>query len=182
MKHAFDPRQLPIAAFAQARAALDGEVPLAQLERLLEQSQGLGGDTPVRYAASAEMRDGATGAQAPWLHVTAQATLALVCQRCLKPAQLEVYSERDFRFVASEAQAEAEDDSSEEDVLVISKAFDLLELVEDELLMAAPLVPMHAVCPEPVVLQTADAQFVDVPQDKPNPFAMLQQLKKSGPG
>ena len=89
---------------------------------------------------------------------------------------------RDFRFVASEAIAEQEDEESEEDVLVTSKAFDLLELIEDELLMAAPLVPMHTVCPQPLKLQAVDPEFVELPQDKPNPFAVLQQLKKKGPG
>jgi uncharacterized protein len=78
--------------------------------------------------------------------------------------------------------AEVEDEESEEDVLVLSKAFNLLELIEDELLMSAPLVPKHEVCPQPVKLQAADPAFVELVQEKPNPFAMLQQLKKKDAG
>ena len=182
MTHVFNPRQLPIAAFAQSQGTLTGEERLARFPRLLEHSQGLGGETLVHYSAHGTLRPGASGADEPWLHVTADATLALVCQRCMAPAELPVHCARDFRFVATEALAELEDEDSEEDVLAISKAFDLLELIEDELLMAAPLVPMHAVCPQPLALQVADAAFEDTPQDKPNPFAVLQQLKKKGPG
>jgi uncharacterized protein len=56
--------------------------------------------------------------------------------------------------------------------------FDLLGLLEDELLMALPLVPMHDECP---VLPAFSAGMVDAPEsvpDKPNPFAALAQLKK----
>ena len=182
MKHEYNPQQLPIAAFAQGQGALAGEERLSRFARLMEHSQGLGGETLVSFVASGAMRSGASGADVPWLHVSAQATLALVCQRCMAPADVPVDFARDFRFVASEAIAEQEDEESEEDVLVTSKAFDLLELIEDELLMAAPLVPMHTVCPQPLKLQAVDPEFVELPQDKPNPFAVLQQLKKKGPG
>ena len=49
--------------------------------------------------------------------------------------------------------------------------------MEDELLMALPVVPKHDVCPGPVKLQAADADFVEEEDKKPNPFAVLQQLK-----
>ncbi len=55
--------------------------------------------------------------------------------------------DRSFRFVADEDTAAALDDEAEEDVLALSRSFDLLALVEDELLMALPVVPRHEVCP-----------------------------------
>jgi uncharacterized protein len=54
----------------------------------------------------------------------------------------------------------------------------VLDLIEDELLMTLPVVPKHDVCPVPIKLQVADADFVDEPTEKPNPFAVLEQLKK----
>ena len=66
---------------------------------------------------------------------------------------------------------------SEEDVLVLGRDFNLMELIEDELLMAMPVVPKHAMCPEPVKLQVADTDFVEASVEKPNPFAVLEQLK-----
>ena len=97
---------------------------------------------------------------------------------CMGPVEMEVQCDRAFRFVATEALAEEEDENSEEDVLVISKHFDLLSLVEDELLMALPAAPKHPTCPQPVKLRVADADFTEVEADKPNPFAVLGQLKK----
>jgi uncharacterized protein len=87
--------------------------------------------------------------------------------------------DRQFRFVANEELAAIEDEESEEDVLVLSKSFNLLELIEDELLMSMPPAPKHDVCPKVVKLQAADPNFVDDPVEKANPFAVLQQLKKS---
>jgi uncharacterized metal-binding protein YceD (DUF177 family) len=34
------------------------------------------------------------------------------------------------------------------------------------------------VCPEPVKLSVADPDFVEESREKPNPFAVLEQLKK----
>jgi uncharacterized protein len=182
MKNEFDPQRLHIAAFAKSQGAYAGELRLSRFERLMEQSQGLGGETLVTYAVQGGVRPDASGGEEPWLHLAAQATLSQVCQRCLGPVDQAVNFERDFRFVASEALAEVEDEESEEDVLVLSKSFDLLELIEDELLMATPLVSKHETCPAPVKLQAADDGFTELPQEKPNPFAILQQLKKKDPG
>lgn len=182
MKHEFDVQRLPIAAFAKRQGTHSGEERLSRFERLMEQSQGLGAETYVTYSVQGDMRPDAAGVDEPWLHLAAQATLSLVCQRCLGPVDEGVQFERDFRFVASEALAEVEDEESEEDVLVLSKAFDLLELIEDELLMATPLVAKHATCPTPVKLQAADPDFAEPAEEKPNPFAVLQQLKKKDAG
>jgi uncharacterized protein len=182
MKHAFDPCHLNIAAFAKGDETQAGEERLSRFERLVAQSQGLGAETLVSYSVQGSTRPDASGADEPWLHLQAQATLSLVCQRCLGPVDEAVSFARDFRFVASEALAEVEDEESEEDVLVVSKSFDLLELIEDELLLATPLVSKHEVCPLPVKLQAADPGFEELEQEKPNPFAVLQQLKKKDLG
>jgi uncharacterized protein len=48
---------------------------------------------------------------------------------------VEVTVDRSFRFVADERMAEAEDDASEEDLLALSRSFDLLGLLEPESLL-----------------------------------------------
>ncbi len=84
-----------------------------------------------------------------WLHLRADAVLPLTCQRCLGPVEVALAVDRSFRFVADEELAAAEDELAEEDVLALSRSFDLVELVEDELLMEMPLAPRHEVCPDP---------------------------------
>ena len=179
MKHEISLTRFPVAGFAQDRGVASGALPLSGFARLTQESHSLAATepvVPVTYAVSAEMRD-TTGADVPWMQLQAATVLRLTCQRCLGEVDVPVDFDRSFRFVASEELAQAEDEVSEEDVLVLSKQFDLQELIEDELLMAMPLVPMHEVCPKPVRLQAADADFDSTPAERPNPFAVLDKLK-----
>ena len=172
--HALTPR-IDVKAFAKAKTHLNGALPLHQLERL---SQDCVGDVSavVTWAAQGDMRPTATGAEAAWLHLRAQARVPLTCQRCLGEVALSVQVDQDFRFVADEATALAEDDDAQEDLLVISRDFDLVGLVEDELLMALPIVPMHASCVSEGVL-TSQAPTDALAEEKPHPFAALASLK-----
>ena len=104
--------------------------------------------------------DGASGEQV-WLVLSGDVALPQICQRCLGAVDVPVAFKREFRFVATEDLAASEDEASEEDVLALSRDFHLMDLIEDELLMALPVVPKHEVCPEPVKLQVADPDFVD---------------------
>jgi uncharacterized protein len=89
---------------------------------------------------------------------------------------IELMIEQDFRFVADEATALAEDDASEEDLLVLEDSFDLMALVEDELLMSLPLVPMHPTCLSEQA-PTSKEEAAILAEAKPNPFAVLASLK-----
>ena len=84
-------------------------------------------------ARGASTRDALGGTQC-WLHLKVQTRLALTCQRCLGRLMWPVDVERAFRFVADEATAEEQDETSEEDVLVLTADLDLQSLIEDEVL------------------------------------------------
>jgi uncharacterized protein len=86
--------------------------------------------------------------------------------------------DREFRFVADEATAEALDEGSEEDLLALSREFNLRELIEDELLMDLPVVPRHDECPTQVKLASSDEDFEEANAGKPNPFAALAGLRQ----
>jgi uncharacterized protein len=176
MKKDFSARKLDVKAFAMERGELAGHDSVSMHPRLLAEAQGLGADRPVAWSAQGELRDPQHVQPQVWLHLTAQAELPMTCQRCLNPVDVTVQVQRSFRFVADEQTAAAEDDESEEDVLALSRSFDLVELIEDELLMELPPVPRHEVCPEPVQMTSADPAFEEAPE-KANPFAMLGQLK-----
>lgn len=177
MKNVFAPRRLDLKRFAEDGAPLQGEQVLADFPRLLAEAQGQGGGSPVHWGAVGELRNPGHAQPEVWLHLDARATLPLTCQRCLGPVPTPVEVRRSFRFVADEAAAAAEDDQSEEDVLALSRAFDLVELVEDELLMALPLVPRHETCPDAVKMQAVDPGFEAAQAPAANPFAVLQALK-----
>lgn len=176
MQHQHPPI-LDIAHAAQAKSPLSGHDVLANYERLLSESGGQDGQIPLHWTAQFEFRTNATGEKSVWLQLTVDTQLEQTCQRCLQPAATALHVDRAFRFVASEAMAEQDDENCDEDLLVSSRTFDLAALIEDEVLLALPLVPRHDVCPVPVKTSVADADF-DQLATKPNAFAALAALKK----
>jgi uncharacterized protein len=130
----------------------------------------------VAWSARGEARATRGGEIQTWLHVTAATALPLECQRCLKAVDVALQIERSFLFVHGEDAAAQLDADSDDDVLALTRALDLRELIEDELLLALPLVPRHEICPEPL-LAGAEAPV----DEKPNPFAALAALKRTNP-
>jgi uncharacterized protein len=181
MSHEFVAHRLDVKALAKAGAVLSGQDSLTRFERLLAETGSAGASRLVHWEARGEARTDASGHAQIWLHLQAEVSLPLTCQRCLMPVDVALAVDRSFRFVATEAQAEAEDEEAEEDVLALSRDFNLHELIEDELLMELPLVPRHEVCPAPVKLAVQDADFEAAEAEKPNPFAALASLKHGKP-
>ena len=173
----FDPHRLDVRRFAEEGAQLQGEDPLATFRRLAAEVEGPAPQGTVRWSARGELRNPQHLYPDVWIHLRADAGLPLVCQRCLQAVDVALRVERSFRFVADEATAAAEDDEAEEDLLALSRSFDLPELVEDELLMEVPLAPRHAVCPQPVKMSATDPGFEAAGAQRENPFAILGRLK-----
>lgn len=177
MKTEFVASRLDIKAFAQAAGQLAAQDTLQKYERLMQDTQGLGANLPLIWAATGELRPVLGEPDQIWLHLKADATLPLTCQRCLGPVDVRVSVDRAFRFVADEETAAAQDDDFEEELLVVSHDLNLTGLIEDELLMELPHVPRHEVCPTEVKLAVADEAFEAEMTTKPNPFAVLAKLK-----
>lgn len=182
--------RLDVAGLAQANGYLKGQNSLQKYERLRQESCRLEADLTasesIIWQAEGELIEsvsdnvGGSVKVKPqvWLHLSAQTHLPQTCQRCLGEVSTYLEFDRSYRFVADEATAEAEDDECEEDLLAISREFNLSELIEDELLMALPQVPMHDVCPVQPKMAAIDAEFEALGvEGKPNPFAALAALK-----
>lgn len=177
----FHPRRLDVAAFAQMQGQLESQDLLQEYERLAQELHAPTPDLRLSWQAQGERRSAADGTVRPALHLRVIATLPLTCQRCMGEVATVVEVDRHFIFVPDEPTAAALDDESEDDVLVQASDFDLLALIEDEMLMALPLVPRHDTCPEPVRLQVQSTGFEEAGEDKPNPFAVLAALKSKKP-
>ena len=174
------PDRLDVKAFAQAGAHLSGHDTLLRYQRLAEEARGLHPDLRVDWSVDGEIRSThGMGAQV-WLRLKAGAVVPLLCQRCLQPVDVPLAVEREFRFVSDEATAEALDEDSEEDLLALRRDFNLRELIEDELIMALPIVPRHDECPQPVPLNSSDEDFDAASAEAPNPFAALAGQRKGG--
>jgi uncharacterized protein len=181
---AFVPEKLDVAALAHDGASLQGEWPAASLQRLADSAAPeapASGWPALRWSLHGELRRPKGGAVQTWLRLTASANVALTCQRCLKPVQEDIDIDRWIRFVDTEAEAAALDVDSDDDVLALPRHLDARELIEDELLLALPLVPRHEACPEPLpVPDAAEASAAEEEAERPNPFAALAALKRGG--
>jgi len=110
-----------------------------------------------------------------WLKL--QATVTLTCQRCMGAMAFDVDEQAAFVCFANEDQALAaaheEDDPLAPEPLVVQEAFDVLDLIQDQLILALPYVPKHDIC-EPAVT-SAGEPIEDKPRE--SPFKALEGLK-----
>lgn len=153
------------AEFAQEAKELKGSIPLAQLSRLHDQLADTSGE--VHW----HIEGGVDRLQRLWLYLEVTGDLQLVCQRCLTGVPWPLHSETVLTQFTSEAdidEAEAIDEDLEG--MLIDPALDIEALVEDEILLALPIAPTHTQCSDKDAL-------AKLASDKPNPFAVLAQLK-----
>jgi len=164
--------------FTRRGDVAEGRVPLAELERLGSLLVADDGVLAWRLAGDSEL--GADGSRRAHLHLALSATLAMRCVRCLERIDVPLDVERDYRLVATEAQAEQEDvDEDEVDLLVGARRFDLAGLVEDEAIMALPPAPRHDGCSAPAAT-AVDVDSVQSEAAAPaprNPLAALGALR-----
>ena len=168
-----DPTRLDVAALATEGASLSGQWASSDLDRWCAMQTPAPGvaPEPVHWSVRGEQRRAAGRPPQIWLHLHAKTVAWPTCQRCLRPFSEALTVDRALRFVDGEAQAEALDADSEGDVLALEPALDLRKLVEDELLLAWPIVPRHAHCAAP------DHRAGDDAVPSANPFAALTSLK-----
>jgi uncharacterized protein len=177
MSSSFSPQHLDVKAFAQAQGDVSGDVDLHSMPRLrADCAEDVAGK--VIWSAQGELRQASDGHDAAWMHLQAKTKVPVTCEGCLTTVEEALAVDQGFRFVKDEETAEAQDDESEEDLLVLSKDFDLLALVEDELLMALPLVPMHTSCQSEHAPTSPDDSGANA-DAKPNPFAVLATMRLS---
>ncbi len=179
-----DPRRLDVAAFAAQAGRLEGVWPAATMPRLVADApvgvdRASTGD--VHWRAEGQTRPVRGGDPELWLHLVADTEVLRECQRCLAPVALPIALDRWLRFVADEAQAAELDADSDDDVLALPRSLDLVELIEDELLLALPLVPTHEVCPEPLPMSAGPAEGEQAAEPAAHPFAALAALKGKAP-
>jgi uncharacterized protein len=174
-----DPRRLDVAAFAALGGELRGDWPATQLRRLLSATMESPDDASrldVAWQASGERLPLVGTGKQPSLLLEAETEVTLECQRCLQPMRWPLQARRRIFFVDGEDAAAALDAENDDDVLALVPALDLQALIEDELLLALPIVPRHEVCPEPLPRAFVEDEGESLPED--SPFAALSVLKR----
>lgn len=164
-----DPLQL-----ADRQVELRGRLPLAAMSRLVETLVDDAGEAEV------ELRFDRDAGGRRLLQGALRATVTVTCQRCLGACELSLRSELRLAIVGSEDEAERLPE--EFDPLLAEGRLRTLTLVEDELILAMPLVPMHsersACVPEEALRKGPPDASEPTAQARKNPFAALAALKK----
>lgn len=161
-----DPIQL-----AGKGARLTGELPLKGLRRLIEMCWDEQGAVAVDLQFEREPADGLHV-----MHGRLVARAGLACQRCMERFAIEIVSEP---RVALLEPGEREDLLESGDALLIDGPITLGQLIEDELLLEVPMVPMHPADHCAARRTTVAGGTEEKESARPNPFSVLERLKRS---
>ena len=123
---------------ARERETLRGHFDAAASERLYDWLAP--GDAPIGWSISGTTD--ALGRLA--IAIELEGSVPLECQRCLAPMTWPVRQRTVALLATSEAEGDALDAGSDEEVLVAAAPLDAPALVEDELLLSLPYAPTHA--------------------------------------
>jgi uncharacterized protein len=147
-------------AFARTRSEFAGNIPGARLQRLAELECRVG---MLGYRITGAMNERGK----PELELRVSGELELVCQRCLKPLAFPL--ELDSKLELARSLEEIEGAEDEVDRVLASKAMDVELMVEDEAILALPMIPRHERC--------EGGQEAKSGTGRPSPFEALAALK-----
>ncbi|WP_288127506.1 YceD family protein [Thiomonas sp.] len=171
--------RLNLRTLAQEQGVVEGRLALNELPRLESFLAGAPESSYVDWRLRGFMRNQAGGQPQPMVELQIQAELPMLCQRCLQPAMQKILDVALFRLVEDEPELTLEELEAEDEALCLQGLTDARALVEDQVLLALPLVPMHDVCPQPIVAEGLWNEPAAM-RERPSPFAVLAKLKKPG--
>ena len=159
---------LDIGRMVAARRRVEGRLPLSALTRLADSLVDTRGE--VVYALQFDIDT----FKVPYVELQAEAALPLLCQRTLQRFELPVRIEQRLGLIRDEADEAALPPGYEPLLVPDDGMLRPTELVEDELILAVPVVP---------VAPGSEALAQDWPasseeREKANPFAALAALRK----
>lgn len=144
---------------------------LAELPRLCDPLADNQGKVRAKFVFERDERNAVV------IHSELDVEVKMVCQRCLELVALPIHSECDYAVVREGANTQSVPQGY--DVLELGEdPLDLLALVEEELLLALPIVPAHDPkdCQQPAGLDEPEPSEDEVTRS--NPFSVLAQLKR----
>ena len=167
LPHQIDPFRL-----AESGAELSGPIPLKQMQRLLPQLADDSGEVDVVLNFDIDELG------VPFVKGQVKATLHIVCQRCLEAFDYPVEQDIVLAWVRNDPQAERLP-LRYDPYLVEENPLMLKDVVEDELLLALPNVPMHTEsdCPASAWLAAQESVVQPKQDEEKNPFSILAKLK-----
>jgi len=152
--------------FARTDRRLAGKIAIAALKRLQDSLHDVGGGIDF------VIRGGRDERQRPLLIVEVSGVLHLACQRCLGPLEHKLAFENSM-LLSSAAELAADADADGPDRIEASAQLDVVDLIEDEILLALPYAPRHEVG------HCRPAREATAAGDEKTAFARLAALKRN---
>lgn len=154
-----------------ARRGVEGRLPLSALTRLRDSLADDEGE--ARFSIEFDH----DALKVPYAELRIDAELPLQCQRTLERFLLPVRIEQRLGLIRSESEEAALPPGYEPLLVPDDGMLRTAELVEDELILAVPVVPVRPDS-EPVEQDWSTGEVPAEPE-RPNPFAALASLKKN---
>ena len=166
------PERIDPLRLANRGTRLAGELPLSAMERLIAVVHQATETARVEleFDLDADGRARIAG--------RVSTVVQLLCQRCLKPVAWPV--ERSVGLTAVESPSQADNLAQDMDPLICGEAaLKLLDIIEDELLLALPQEAKHreGQCAVRHQWSYGDDDSGELERPRDNPFAVLAQLK-----
>ena len=158
-----------------------GFLTMADMPRLAKEASSLNPGDGFAWQMETHFENSPGSEPRQILDLALKGCLHLVCQRCLQDCAVNLDEKRRFVLVATESEADdypLEDE--EQEPLVASQHFNLLETIEDEVLLSLPLIPKHpeGFCePHATVFGLEDED--EGSDERENPFNILKNMKKN---
>jgi len=171
-------QELEVAALVARAAPVDFEIGLDELTRIAPLLARAGGRASGQFRFL-RFADSGPDAAFDAAEGMVSARLVLTCQRCLGEVDVEVAEHCALAFVEDDAAA-AEVPATHDPVVMRQGRVALDELVEEQLLLALPLVAMHSdasVC-ERQLAASSKGEEAGPEEPKQRPFAGLRDLMK----
>lgn len=150
-----------------AGARYEGSLPLERLSRLRPSLADADGNVDYVVQFGRDVLDNA------YVELELKARLPLQCQRSLERFLLPVELVQRLGLITREAQEASLPEGTEPMLLEGGAELHPVELIEDELILALPVVPIDPAATE----LAAEWQPESDDEEKPNPFAALAALK-----
>lgn len=165
------PEELDFVQAARKASKINGYWPISRLERLA----GLVLDDQANIEAELEFD---VQGRLRMVSGIAKARLSMICQRCMQPMDVDLVTDIKLALVSDESKADLLPEEFEPLMLDEDNRINIPAMLEDELLLALPLVALHDTDCSDFLQVQKERQALEEEQalKKDNPFSVLKDL------
>lgn len=149
--------------FAKSGQSIEGELDVGLVERIqeIEEYKGV-----IKF----QLAGSVDNLNRPTLNLHIHGIITTLCQNCLQPMEIQLDNSSAITIFFTEEQLDQalfseDEDQGAEDGVLVEQEFDVMNLVEDEVIVSLPYVSKHDAC---VGLSYHD--------DTANPFSVLKKI------